>query len=38
MTDNFEQIKALLEFETEDEFYFCQIIKRKTPNPFENIQ
>lgn len=33
MTDNFEQIKGLLKFDTEDDFYFCQIIKRKKENP-----
>lgn len=32
MVDNFEQIKKLLTFENEDEFYFCQIIKRKKEN------
>lgn len=33
MTNNFEQIKGLLKFDTEDDFYFCQIIKRKKENP-----
>jgi hypothetical protein len=33
MVDNFNQIKNLLEFETADDFYFCQIIKRKKENP-----
>lgn len=32
MVNNFEQIKKLLEFESEDDFYFCQIIKRKKEN------
>lgn len=32
MVDNFEQIKKLLEFDGEDDFYFCQIIKRKKEN------
>lgn len=32
MVDNFEQIKDLLEFNNEDEFYFVQIIKRKKEN------
>lgn len=32
MVDNFEQIKGLLEFGSEDEFYFVQIIKRKKEN------
>lgn len=29
MIDNFDQIKDLLKFESEDDFYFCQILKRK---------
>jgi len=29
MIDNFFQLKALLKFESEDDFYFCQILKRK---------
>jgi hypothetical protein len=29
MIDNFEQIKKLLKFDSEDEFYFLQIIQRK---------
>src|SRR6185312_5281161 len=32
MVDNFEQVKELLTFESEDEFYFLQIIKRKKEN------
>src|SRR6185369_11091715 len=31
--DNFEQIKKLLSFESEDDFYFCQIIQRKKDHP-----
>jgi len=33
MVNNFSQIATLLEFNSEDEFYFCQIIKRKKENP-----
>lgn len=33
MTDNFNQIRGLLTFDSEDDFYFCQIIKRKKENP-----
>lgn len=33
MVNNFEQIKQLLHFDSEDDFYFCQIIKRKKENP-----
>lgn len=33
MVDNFSQISALLTFESEDDFYFCQILKRKKDNP-----
>lgn len=33
MIDNFEQIKKLLIFSTEDDFYFSQIIQRKKENP-----
>lgn len=29
MIDNFDQIKDLLKFDSEDDFYFCQILKRK---------
>jgi len=31
--DNFQQIAGILQFDSEDEFYFCQIIKRKKENP-----
>lgn len=33
MTNNIEQIKKLLTFESEDDFYFLQIIKRKKEHP-----
>lgn len=33
MVDNFEQIKDLLQFDSEDDFYFIQILKRKKENP-----
>lgn len=33
MVDNFEQIKKLLSFGSEDIFYFCQILKRKKEHP-----
>lgn len=33
MVDNFEQIKGLLTFDSEDDFYFSQIIQRKKENP-----
>jgi hypothetical protein len=32
MIDNFNQIKSLLKFDSEDDFYFCQILKRKKEN------
>lgn len=32
MVDNFQQIKSLLSFNSPDEFYFCQILKRKKDN------
>jgi hypothetical protein len=32
MVDNFEQIKSLLKFDDEDQFYLVQIIKRKKDN------
>lgn len=32
MVDNFEQIKSLLKFDDEDQFYLVQIIKRKKEN------
>lgn len=31
--DNFKQIKSLMKFESEDDFYFLQILKRKKENP-----
>ena len=33
MTNNFEQIKSLLSFESSDDFYHLQIIKRKKEHP-----
>lgn len=33
MTNNFEQIKGLLDFDSEDVFYFIQIIQRRKDNP-----
>lgn len=33
MIDNFEQIKTLLKWEGDDDFYLIQIIKRKKENP-----
>lgn len=33
MTDNFEQIMKLLKFESEDDFYHLQILKRKKEHP-----
>jgi len=33
MIDNFEQIKGLMKFESEDEFYFVQILQRTKENP-----
>jgi hypothetical protein len=33
MIDNFELIKPLLSFESEDDFYFVQILQRKKDNP-----
>ena len=33
MINNFEQIKQLLSFDNEDEFYFVQILQRKKDNP-----
>lgn len=33
MIDNFEQIKSLISFNSEDEFYHLQIIKRKKEHP-----
>jgi len=33
MIDNFELIKKMLKFDSEDEFYFIQILQRKKDNP-----
>jgi len=33
MIDNFEIIKPMLKFESEDDFYFVQILQRKKDNP-----
>jgi len=33
MVNNFKQIKELLEFESEDDFYHLQILKRKKEYP-----
>ncbi len=33
MINNFEQIKGLLEFDSNDDFYHLQILKRKKENP-----
>lgn len=33
MINNFEQIKKLLSFNSDDEFYFVQILQRKKDNP-----
>lgn len=33
MIDNFEQIKELLEFDSEDEFYHAVVLQRKKENP-----
>ena len=33
MINNFEQIKSLLKFENENEFYFLQILQRKKEHP-----
>jgi hypothetical protein len=33
MVDNFEIIKSLLQFDSEDDFYHLQILKRKKENP-----
>jgi hypothetical protein len=33
MVNNFEHIRSLLEFESSDDFYFIQIIKRRKDNP-----
>jgi hypothetical protein len=33
MINNFEQIKGLLEFDSDDDFYHLQVLKRKKENP-----
>lgn len=33
MVDNFEQLNSLLKFESDDDFYMLQIIKRRKENP-----
>lgn len=33
MTDNFDKIKPFLKFESEDDFYYLQILQRKKENP-----
>ena len=33
MVDNFEKINAILEFESDDDFYMLQILKRRKENP-----
>ena len=33
MIDNFDKIRSLLSFNSEDEFYFIQILQRKKDNP-----
>jgi hypothetical protein len=33
MINNFKQIKSLMEFRSEDDFYFIQILQRKKENP-----
>lgn len=33
MVNNFDQIRELLSFDSEDEFYFVQILQRKKDNP-----
>jgi hypothetical protein len=33
MTNNFDKIKQILDFQSEDDFYHLQIIKRKKENP-----
>lgn len=38
MINNFEQIKALLKFEDENEFYFLQIIQRKKDHKESNFK
>lgn len=38
MVDNFELIKGLLEFRSQDDFYFLQIIQRKKDNKVDGTQ
>lgn len=38
MINNFEQIKSLLKFEDENEFYFLQIIQRKKDHKESNFK
>lgn len=33
MVDNFEKLNSILEFESEDDFYMLQVIKRRKENP-----
>lgn len=33
MVDNFDLIKSLLKFESQDDFYYLQIIQRSKDNP-----
>jgi len=33
MIDNFDLIRPMLKFESEDDFYFVQILQRKKDNP-----
>lgn len=33
MTDNFEIVKRILDFKSDDDFYFVQILQRKKDNP-----
>ena len=33
MIDNLEKVLPLLEFESEDDFYYLQILQRKKENP-----
>lgn len=37
MIDNFEQVANLLSFNSEDDFYFLQILQRKKDNPEEYL-
>jgi len=33
MVNNFELIKNFVEFDSEDDFYFCQVLRRRKENP-----